>query len=157
MSVTTGCVQSGGPGATTEESNRDSSMNASTDHTVSVTKRVESQSGLKQSIRATNGELHYVLTCPNGSQKTVSGSITNVEWMTFKQEIVSLDLDDIKKKYECVSRCPQDIPSKQILVTVDGSTVSTVIEASASIPTELGKVTSTLSAFEKEIKKPTCK
>jgi hypothetical protein len=153
----TGCMQTSEQETTTSKSDENASTNESTNYTVSVTKRVESQSGLTQRLSVTNGgNLDYVLTCPGGDRKTASGSVTADEWTAFKQLVVNLDREGLKDKYECTSRCPQGIPPKHIQITVDGSTVSTVIEVSASIPDNLKDLISKITAFEGKIKEPTC-
>jgi hypothetical protein len=153
----TGCMQPSEQETATEESDENASTNESTNHTVSVTKRIESQSGLTQSLSVTNGgNLYYELTCPSGTRKTVSGSVTADEWAAFKQLVVNLNHEEIKDKYECTSRCPKGIPPKHIQITVDGSTVSTVVEVSASIPANLKELISKITAFESKIKEPTC-
>ena len=154
---TTGCIQSGEQETASTEPNENSSTDGSTNQTVSVTKRVESQSGLKQSLNITNGgNLSYELTCSDGTQKNASGSVTGEKWTAFKQAVVNLDRDELQNKYECQSQCPRDIPPQHIQITINGSTVSTVIEAYAKIPSELNNIVSKITAFEEKIQKPTC-
>lgn len=155
--VTTGCMQLSGQETKTPQSNKNTSTDGPTNHTVAVKKRVESQTGLERRFYVTNeGNLYYELTCPNGTQKTASGSVTRDEWAAFKQVVVSLDHEELQEKYKCTSRCPQGLPSKHIQVTVDGSTVSTIVEASASIPTNLENLISYITDFEEKIEKPNC-
>lgn len=155
--LTAGCVGPGEQETTTKESDGSSSANSSGSHTVSISKRVESQSRLERVLKVSEGGmLDYELTCPDGTQKTASGSVTADEWAALEDLVVSFDRDGLREKYECASGCPQDIPPKQIELTVDGSTVTTVIEASASIPSELEEMVSKVEAFEESLQKPTC-
>lgn len=161
-----GCVGRGEQETTTTESNADStatesngssSADRSGSHTVSVTKRIESHSGLQRVFKLTDGgRLEYELTCPDGTQKTISGSVAADEWTVFEELVVNLDRDGLQEAYECTSGCPKDIPAKHIEMTVDGSPVSTIIEASATIPTELEEIISKMETFEEALKKPTC-
>jgi hypothetical protein len=155
--IMTGCAQPSEQETTSGESDERSSAGDSMNDTVSVTKRVESQSGLERSFTVTNGgDISYELTCPDGTRKTASGSVTDDEWMAFKQMVAGFDRKKLEETYECTSRCPQDIPSKHIQMTVDGSTVSTAIEATAGVPTGLKEIIAKISDFEGKIQKPTC-
>lgn len=154
----TGCVGLDDQRPSTSEPEEDSPVNNSGSHTVSVTKYVESQSGLVRVFRVTEGgDLEYTLTCIDGTQKTVSGAVSAEEFSSLKEMVLSINQLDIMEEYTCSSGCPQDIPPTHLELTTDGSTVKTVIEASADTPSELEAIVSKLDTFEDALEKPSCK